>query len=72
MWAQSQGSQGALPSVVPPGYPYGNPAGGPIFLGAYGGQPAVEEPSLKKAKTENGDDTTGNGSDGGGDQNAEI
>lgn len=72
MWAQSQGSQGALPSVVPPGYPYGNPAGGPIFLGAYGGQPAVEEPSPKKAKTENGDDTTGNGSDGGGDQNAEI
>lgn len=81
MWAQSQGAQAALPGVMPPGYPFGNPAGPPMFnggdqtgWGAYGQAPAADssgEAPQKKAKTENGDGSSANGSEGG-NNNAEI
>ncbi len=78
MWAQSQGAQASLPSVMPPGYPFGNPTGAPPMFngnndqsswGAYGqaGQSADpgEGPSLKKAKADNGDGSPANGLEGG-------
>mmetsp|Transcript_14449 Transcript_14449/g.22287 ORF Transcript_14449/g.22287 Transcript_14449/m.22287 type:complete len:439 (-) Transcript_14449:147-1463(-) len=68
MWAQSQGAQASLPSVMPPGYPFGNPTGAPPMFngnndqsswGAYGQAGQLvdpgEGPSLKKAKADNGD-----------------
>mmetsp|Transcript_877 Transcript_877/g.1696 ORF Transcript_877/g.1696 Transcript_877/m.1696 type:complete len:441 (+) Transcript_877:204-1526(+) len=75
MWAQSQGAQASLPSVMPPGYPFGNPTGAPpLFNGndqaswnAYGqaGQLAdLGEPSMKKSKTDNGDGSSSNGTEG--------
>jgi len=84
MWAQSQGAQGALPSVIPPGYPYGNPAAGPpLFLGNGGEQVGwgsygqssdpSGEPASKKAKTDNDDGSSQNGSEAeGGNRDGQI
>ena len=84
MWAQSQGAQVSLPAVMPPGYPMGNSSGAPPFFngggdpsswGAYaqpgvGVDPTGEAPK-KKAKTDNGEGSSANGSEDGS-NNADI